>query len=71
MAANESSVTPRVRDYRARMRANGMRPVQIWVADVRAPGFEQEAHRQSCLVAASSHAADDAAFISALSLDEP
>ncbi|HDH03703.1 MAG TPA: DUF3018 family protein, partial [Actinobacteria bacterium] len=48
-----SSVSRRVGDYRKRMRAKGMRPIQLWVADVRAPGFAGEAHRQSASVAAS------------------
>ncbi|MCP3975771.1 MAG: antitoxin MazE family protein [bacterium] len=52
------------------MKARGMRPIQLWVADVRAPGFAAEAHRQSAAVAASDHAADDQAFIDALSLDD-
>ena len=47
-----------------------MRPIQLWVADVRAPGFAGEAHRQSASVAASEAAADDQAFIDAVSLDE-
>lgn len=67
---DESSVTKRVRNYRERMRAMGMRPIQLWVADVRAPGFAEEAHRQSLSVATSGHAQDDQAFIDALSLDE-
>ncbi len=37
-------------DYRARLRAAGLRPVQIWVPDTRAPGFAEEARRQSRLV---------------------
>lgn len=52
------------------MRAQGMRPVQLWVADVRAPGFAAEAHRQSAAVAASDHARDDQDFIDALGLDD-
>jgi hypothetical protein len=47
-----------------------MRPIQLWVADVRAPGFAAEAHRQSLAVTASEHADDDQAFIDALSLDD-
>ena len=49
------------------MRRQGMRPVQIWVPDVRAPGFAAEAHRQSVLAAASDHAVDDQAFVDAIS----
>ena len=45
----------------------GLRPVQIWVPDVRAPGFAAEAHRQSALAAASPHAAEDQAFVDAIS----
>lgn len=67
---DDSTVTERVRNYRKRMRAQGMRPIQLWVADVRAPGFAAEAHRQAAAVAASDHAIDDQAFIDALSLDD-
>ena len=66
---DEPTVTGRVRNYRKRMRDRGMRPIQIWVADVRTPEFAAEAHRQSAAVAASEHAADDQAYIDALSLD--
>ena len=67
---NDPSVSRRVENYRKRMRAQGMRPIQLWVSDVRAPGFAAEAHRQAVAVAASEHAADDQAFIDALSLDD-
>jgi hypothetical protein len=62
-------VNRRVREHRRRLRALGLRPVQIWVPDVRSPEFAQEAHRQSEVVAASERAADDQAFIDALSSD--
>ena len=52
------------------MRSKGMRPIQIWVADVRSPGFAAEAHRQAAAVAASAHAAEDQAFIDAISVDD-
>lgn len=67
---NDPSVSRRVSEYRKRMRAQGLRPIQLWVADVRAPGFAAEAHRQATAVSASEHAADDQAFIDALSLDD-
>ncbi|MHB1508806.1 MAG: antitoxin MazE family protein [Acidimicrobiales bacterium] len=57
----------RVADHRARLRRQGLRPVQIWVPDVRAPGFAAEAHRQSALAAASAHAAEDQSFVDAIS----
>jgi hypothetical protein len=36
----------RVERRRKKMRAMGLRPVQIWVPDTRAPGFAAEAERQ-------------------------
>jgi len=59
----------RVREHRARLRAQGLRPVQIWVPDVRAPEFVAAAHRQSAAIAASEHEADDQAFVDAISVD--
>jgi len=46
-----------------------MRPIQIWVPDVRLPEFAAEAHRQSAAIAASRRSADDQAFIDAVSAD--
>ena len=57
----------KVREHRARLRAQGLRPIQIWVPDVRAASFRSEAHRQSLAVAASGHADADQAFIDAVS----
>ena len=48
---------------------HGMRPIQMWVTDVRTSEFAAEAHRQSAAVAASEHAADDQAFVDTLSSD--
>lgn len=61
--------TPRmkVQEHRARLREQGLRPIQIWVPDVRSPVFRRAAHRQSLAVAASEHARDDQAFIDAVS----
>ncbi|MCW6509878.1 antitoxin MazE family protein [Lichenifustis flavocetrariae] len=57
----------KVQEHRDRLRAQGLRPIQIWVPDVRAPSFRSEAHRQSLAVAASIHATEDQAFIDAVS----
>ncbi|HZJ10944.1 MAG TPA: antitoxin MazE family protein [Trueperaceae bacterium] len=54
-------------EHRERLRAQGLRPIQIWVPDVRASSFRSEAHRQSLAVAASGHAHDDQVFIDAVS----
>lgn len=37
----------RVRRHREELRAAGLRPVQIWVPDVRRAGFDAECRRQS------------------------
>ncbi len=57
----------KVSEHRARLRAQGLRPIQIWVPDVRAPSFKAEAHRQSLAVAGSAGAAEDQAIIDAVS----
>lgn len=57
----------KVRAHRERLREQGLRPIQIWVPDVRAPSFTSEAHRQSLAVAASARAGEDQAFIDAVS----
>lgn len=52
---NLTPLTPskKMQQYRARLRASGLRPVQIWVPDTRARGFAQEVERQSRLVSGS------------------
>ncbi len=70
MAKDEvSPVRERVRSHRERLRQQGLRPIQIWVPDVRSAKFAAEARRQSQAVAASPHASDDQAFIDAVGLD--
>jgi hypothetical protein len=61
----------KVRRHRVRLREQGLRPVQIWVPDIRAPGFAEEARRQSAAVAASEHAREDQAFVDAISAEWP
>jgi hypothetical protein len=53
----------KVREHRQRLRAQGMRPIQIWVPDVHSPEFAAEARRQSLLVAQSPEEAEIRAFI--------
>ena len=55
----------KVRAHRQRLRRQGLRPIQIWVPDVRAPSFKAKAHRQSLAVAKSPHGKDDQEFIDA------
>jgi hypothetical protein len=56
----------KVRAHRSRLRQQGLRPLQIWVPDMRAPSFVTEAHRQSLAVADSAQAGEDQSFIDAV-----
>jgi len=60
-------VRVKVREHRERLRAQGLRPIQMWVPDVRAASFQEQAHHQSLAVAASAHTHEDQAFIDAVS----
>ncbi len=62
-----STSRDKVRTHRSRLRKQGLRPVQIWVADVRSRAFARAAHRQSLAVAESRHAESDQAFVDAIS----
>ncbi|HEX3862738.1 MAG TPA: antitoxin MazE family protein [Stellaceae bacterium] len=71
-APSRSSTRERVESHRERLRRQGLRPVQVWVPDTRSATFAAEAHRQSAAVAASTHEAEDQAFIDAISdQDDP
>jgi hypothetical protein len=52
-ATMTSSSIQRVHRRRRKLREQGLRPVQIWVPDTRAPGFAEEALRQGRLVGAT------------------
>jgi len=67
MATGERSSRSKVRAHRQRLRERGLRPVQIWLPDVRTAEFQAEAHRQSLAVATSPHAQEDQAFVDAIS----
>ncbi|MDQ2638506.1 MAG: antitoxin MazE family protein [Actinomycetota bacterium] len=61
------AVRERVAEYRRRMRERGLRPLQVWVPDVRTEGFAAEAHRQASLVARADESGDDQEFVEAIS----
>jgi Protein of unknown function (DUF3018) len=65
--ASSRPARDKVRAHRERLRLQGLRPIQIWVPDVRSPAFKAEAHRQSLAVAQSPQVDDDQAFIDAAS----
>ena len=41
-----ASSARRVADHRSALRAQGLRPVQMWVPDTRAPGYAERVRRQ-------------------------
>lgn len=49
------------------MRANGLRPIQVWVPDTRLANFAEAAHRQSLAVAKGEFAGQDQDFVDAIS----
>jgi len=67
MASHPKTSRDKVRAHRDRLRRQGLRPLQIWVPDVRSPSFKKQARRQSRAVAESSHAELDQNFIDSIS----
>lgn len=67
MLDGSRSSKQKVRLHRQRLRAQGLRPVQIWVPDVRARSFVRAARQQSKLIAASARSKSDQRFIDAIS----
>jgi hypothetical protein len=67
---NKPSSAPRVRAYRERMRALGLKPKVLWVPDVTSPEFAAEASRASRIVAAIDRQdGSDQDFIDAMTAD--
>ena len=58
-----NTVAQRVQKHRQSLRAAGLRPIQIWVPDVRSKSFVDQARRQSLAIAKSVQEKDDLAFI--------
>lgn len=69
MAISDENSRKKMSAYRKRLRAAGLRPVQIWVPDVRSPRVIAEARRQSKLVSRRKSERDDIDFIEALQAD--
>jgi Protein of unknown function (DUF3018) len=59
-----------MRAYRARMRAQGLRPVQLWVPDTRSPEAAAELRRQSLALAEDPAEREVLEFIEAARDDE-
>jgi hypothetical protein len=67
MRTQSSKSRDKVRAHRARLRRRGLRPIQIWVPDVRSRTFAREARRQSLLVGSAAPEREDQAFVDAIS----
>lgn len=57
----------KVQAHRARLRAKGLRPIQMWLPDTRTAEFAAEARRQCLLANSSPFAAEDQAWVDAMS----
>lgn len=62
-----STSRSKVRAHRHPLRQLGLRPIRIWVPDVRSEAFARAAHRPSLAVATSAQAKRDQAFVDAVS----
>ena len=62
-----SDISERVQKHRASLRASGLRPLQIWVPDVRRAGFADECRRQSASLKGDPQEADVLKWIDAAS----
>ena len=63
------SPSEKMRSYRARLRASGLRPVQIWVPDIRSPSLKAEARRQSLVASQSAGEREELDFLETAAAD--
>ncbi|HEX8814919.1 MAG TPA: antitoxin MazE family protein [Terriglobales bacterium] len=66
MRSQPKSSRDKVRAHRKRLREQGLRPIQMWVPDVRSPEFAAEARRQSLLAANSPYEKEDQDFVDSI-----
>ena len=65
-AGARSPIAKRVHKHRNALRAAGLRPIQIWVPDVRSKSFAIHARKQSLAISKSAQEQDDLAFIESI-----
>jgi Protein of unknown function (DUF3018) len=61
--ASAKTSRDKVHAYRQRMRAKGLRLVQMWLPDTSSPAFAKQAHLDSLAIANSPTEKEDQAFI--------
>jgi hypothetical protein len=59
-----AAVTERVRKHRDQLRADGLKPIQIWVPDTKSEGFRQKCERESLSLISDPHEAEILDWIS-------
>lgn len=64
----KNSSRTKVAEHRRRLRQQGLRPIQMWVPDMRTAAFAAAAHEQSLAAAQADGATDDQAFLESISL---
>ncbi len=64
--ANPATSRDKIRAAQARLRAQGMRPITVWVPDMRSPKLAAEARRQCLLANSSAYAAEDQAWLDSM-----
>ncbi|MDE0003431.1 MAG: antitoxin MazE family protein [Rhodospirillaceae bacterium] len=69
MVKNQSSAA-RVQKRRNALRAQGLRPVQIWVPDTRVDGFAEDCARQVAAAGASDRANPELLVFADAALDD-
>ena len=62
-----ASGSARAKRFRAKRRADGLRLVQLWVPDMNAASFAEEARRQSLAIRNSPSEAEDQAWVDGIS----
>ena len=58
----------RVQRHREALRKRGLRPIQLWVPDTRAPGFAEEAQRQCRAINAAEETARTIDWVESVSV---
>jgi hypothetical protein len=58
-----SAVTDRVRKHREQLRAEGLKPIQIWIPDTRSESFRRKCEQESLSLAADPQEAEILAWI--------
>ncbi len=59
-----SAVTERVRKHREQLRAEGLKPIQIWIPDTQSESFRQKCQRESIFLASDPQEAEILKWIS-------